>query len=212
VRIDGLHNVLGILAVLVVVAPLYAQRIPSAQPGRADRWPAARRPVSYLERRFSRAAIGERLGGFIYGTIVVLGVLVAGARAYPDDSGLIALLVAISSTVFWLAHVYSHGLAHSVARDEHLSLAELRRIARREGSIVEAAVPPVVALLLGAFEVVSTKTAVWIAFGLGLGVLAVQGVVFARVERLRWPATLLVVAANLALGAALVALKVLVTH
>jgi hypothetical protein len=59
---------------------------------------------------------------------------------------------------------------------------------------------------------VSTKAAVWIAFGLGLAVLAVQGVVFARVERLGWPGTLLVVAANLSLGAVLVALKVLVTH
>jgi hypothetical protein len=165
-----------------------------------------------LERRFSRSAIGARLGGFIYGTIIALAVLVAGARAYPDDAGRIAALVAVSSAVLWLAHVYAHGLAHGVARDEHLSLAELRRIARREGSIVEAAVPPLAALLLGAFGVVSTKTAVWLAFALGLAVLAVQGIVFARVERLRWPATLLVVAANMGLGVVLVGLKVLVTH
>lgn len=165
-----------------------------------------------MESRFSRAAIGERLGGFIYGTIIALAVLVAGARAYPDDAGRIATLVAVSSTVLWLAHVYAHGLAHSVARDEHLSARELRRIARREGSIVEASVPPFAALLLGAFGMVSTKTAVWIAFGFGLAVLALQGVVFARVERLGWPATLLVVAANLGLGVVLVALKVLLTH
>jgi hypothetical protein len=168
--------------------------------------------VDRLVRRFSRSAIGERLGGFIYGTIIGLAVLVAGARAYPDDAGRIAALVAVSSAVLWLAHVYAHGLAHSVERDEHLSLAELRRIARREGSIVEAAVPPLAALLLGALGVVSTKTAVWIAFGLGLVVLAVQGIVFARVERLRWPAGLLVVAANLSLGVVMVALKVLLTH
>jgi hypothetical protein len=168
--------------------------------------------VNCLERRFSRSAIGARLGGFIYGTIIALAVLVAGARAYPDDAGRIAALVAVSSAVLWLAHVYAHGLAHGVAHDEHLSLAELRRIARREGSIVEAAVPPLVALLLGAFGVVSTKTAVWIAFALGLAVLAVQGIIFARVERLHWPATLLVVAANMGLGVVLVGLKVLVTH
>ena len=72
--------------------------------------------------------------------------------------------------------------------------------------------PPLAALLLGAFGAVSTKAAVWSAFGLGLGVLAVQGVVFARVERLRWPALLLVVAANLTLAVVLVALKPVVTH
>lgn len=168
--------------------------------------------MRWLERRFSRSAIGARLGGFIYGTIIALAVLVGGAKAYPDDAGRIAALVAVSSAVLWLAHVYAHGLAHSVERAEHLSIAELRLIAHRQGSIVEAAVPPLAALLLGAFGVVSTKTAVWIAFVLGLAVLAVQGVVFARVERLRWPAALLVVGANVGLGAALVGLKVVLSY
>jgi hypothetical protein len=162
--------------------------------------------------RLRRTAIGERLAGFIYGTIIVLSVLVAGSRAFPDDAGHIAALVAVTSAVFWLAHVYAHGLAHSVIHDEHLSLAELRRIARREGSIVEAAVPPLAALLLGSLGVFSAKTAVWVAFGLGLVVLAAQGVVFARVERLSWPSTLLLVAANLGLGVLLVGLKVFVAH
>ncbi len=169
-------------------------------------------PQRGLTTRLSRRAIGERLAGFIYGTIIVLSVLVAGSRAFPDDAARIAVVVVVTSAVFWLAHVYAHVLAHSVTHDEHLSRAELWRIARREGSIVEAAVPPLAPLLLGALGAVSTHAAVWIAFGLGLGVLAVQGVVFARVERLGWPATLLVVAANLSLGAVLVALKVLVTH
>ena len=142
----------------------------------------------------------------------MLAVLVAGVRAFPDDAGRIAALVIVTSVVFWVAHVYAHALAHSVVHDEHLSRVELLRIARREGSIVEAALPPLAALLLGAFGAFSTKTAVWIAFGLGLAVLAVQGVVFARVERLGWPATLLVVAANLGLGLVLVGLKVFVTH
>jgi hypothetical protein len=162
--------------------------------------------------RLRRTAIGERLAGFIYGTIIVLSVLVAGSRTFPDDACHIAALVAVTSAVFWLAHVYAHGLAHSVIHDEHLSLAELRRIARREGSIVEAAVPPLAALLLGSLGVFSAKTAVWVAFGLGLVVLAAQGVVFARVERLSWPSTLLLVAANLGLGVLLVGLKVFVAH
>lgn len=159
-----------------------------------------------------RARIGERLSGFIYGTIIVLSVLVGGSRAFPDDAWRIALLVAVTSVVFWLAHVYAHGLAHSLVHEERVSLAELRRIARRELSIVGAAVPPLAALMLGATGAISTKAAVWVAFGLGLAVLALQGVIFARVERLRWPAALLVVAANLGLGVVLVGLKVLVAH
>jgi hypothetical protein len=162
--------------------------------------------------RLGRAAIGERLAGFIYGTIVVLAVLVAGARAFPDDPWHIAATVLVTAVVFWLAHVYAHALAHGVAHDEHLSIAELRRIARREASVIEAAAPPLGALLLGAFDVISTNAAVWTALVLGLVVLASQGIVFARVERLGWGATIGVVAANLGLGIVLVGLKIFVTH
>jgi hypothetical protein len=162
--------------------------------------------------RVGQAAMGERLGGFIYGTIVALAVVVAGARAYPHAAGHIAVLVAATSVALWVAHVYAHGLAKSVARDEHLSLADLRHIARREGSIVEAALPPLGALLLGALGLISTQLAVWAAFGLGLVVLAAQGITVARVEGLGRLGTVAVVAGNLSLGILLVGLKLVVTH
>jgi hypothetical protein len=161
--------------------------------------------------RVSRVS-GERLGGFIYGTIVVLAVVVAGAKAYPREPGRIAAVVIITTVVFWLAHVYSHALAYSVGHQTHLSLAELRRIAHREASLLEAGVPSVVALLLGAVGVLSEETSVWAAIALGLVVLGVQGVTFARVERLSWIATLVVVAINLGLGLVLIALKIFVSH
>jgi hypothetical protein len=162
--------------------------------------------------RFARSAMGERLSGFIYGTIVALSVIVGSARAYPHEPGHIAVLVAVTCLTFWLAHVYAHGLGHSVHRGEHLSFKELQGIARREASVLEAAVPPIVALLLGALGVFSARTAIWIAFALGLAVLAAQGLVFARVERLGRLATIGVVAANLGLGLVLVILKLIVSH
>ena len=59
---------------------------------------------------------------------------------------------------------------------------------------------------------ISTRTAVWLALGLGLAVLAAQGITFARIERLGWVATLVVVAVNVGLGVLLVGLKLLVVH
>jgi hypothetical protein len=159
-----------------------------------------------------RPAVAARVAGFTYGTILVLSVIVAGAKAYPHGPGHVAALVGVTSVVFWLAHVYADGLGHSVAHDRRLSLAELRHIARREASIVEAAVPAVAALLLGAFGVISTQAAVWAAFGLGLAVLVVEGVTYARVERMDVLGTTLVVAANVSLGLLLIALKLFVTH
>ena len=162
--------------------------------------------------RVGRATTGERLGGFIYGTIVVLSVVVAGARAYPHDSAHIAGLVIATTVAFWLAHVYAHALAHSVSTDQHLSFPEFRHIARGEASILEAAVPPIAALLAGAIGLFSEDTAVWLAVILGLIVLAAQGLLFARVERLSGLATAVVVALNLGLGVVLIGLKLFVGH
>jgi hypothetical protein len=159
---------------------------------------------------FSRADIAERLGGFVYGTIVVLSVIVAGARAYPDDTTRIAALVAVTTVVFWLAHAYSHALTHSVRTGERLTVDEVRRIGRQEAALIVAGVPSIVVLLLGSLDVLDADTATWLALGTGLVVLAVQGFVFARAERLGTAGTAVVVAVNLALGLLLVALKLLV--
>ena len=169
-------------------------------------------PASSAIGRVGRAALGERLAGYIYGTIVVLSVDVAGAKAYPHESGHVAVLVLVTTTVFWLAHVYAHALGESVARDRRIDFGELRHIAHRESSMVEAAVPAVVLLLLGELGVISERSAVWAAFVAGFAVLAAQGIVFARMERLGPLATLAVLAGNLALGFALVALKLFVSH
>ena len=159
-----------------------------------------------------RSAAGERLAGFIYGTIVALAVVVAGAKAYPNDASRIAVLVSLSAVALWVAHVYAHGLGHSVAHDERVTLDELRYIARREGAIIEAAALPVGALLLGAVGAFATNTAVWLAFGVGLAFLAAQGVRFARIEHLGPLGACGVVAANVSLGLLLAAVKLLLTH
>jgi hypothetical protein len=78
--------------------------------------------------------------------------------------------------------------------------------------VVEAALPPVVALLLGRIGVFSASTAIWVALGIALAILAAEGLVFARAEGLGRTATAGIVAANLAFGALLVALKIAVFH
>src|SRR5262249_47314361 len=166
-----------------------ARRLPRASSsglgrGGDDNRAVAEEPTSSGSARVARAAMGERLAGFIYGTIVVLSVIVAGARAFPESPGHIAGVVVVTCAVFWLAHVYAHAVGESVSHGHPLSLGELAHIARREGSLAEAAVPPVVALVLGELGVFSEHAAIWIAFVLGLIVLGAQGLVFARMERL----------------------------
>lgn len=162
--------------------------------------------------RLDQTDLRERLGGFVYGTILALGVVIATAKASTSGAAQIAAAVSVTSSVFWLAHVYSHGLALTLAKDQQLTRAEIGHLARREASILEAAVPPVLFLLLGAFGILAEQTAIWGAIVFGVVVLGILGIVVARVRRLGPGRTVMVVVVNLAFGVALVALKILLDH
>ena len=86
------------------------------------------------------------------------------------------------------------------------------RIARRELPIALSAVAPVAALALAGLKVVDDDTGVWLAISLCLAALLVQGIRYARIERLGGAATAVVLTVNLLLGLAIVMLKVLVAH
>jgi hypothetical protein len=161
-----------------------------------------------------RYLLGDRrtIAGTVYGTIVVLSVLGAGARTYEHHLWRLASIAAISAIVLWVAHVYSHGLGESVAVGRRLDIAEIGEIARREYSIVLSAVLPVAAIVLGAAGVLHEPTALRWAFGAGILALAVQGIRYARLEDLGGVATVVSVSLNLALGLSIAAVEAFVTH
>ena len=90
------------------------------------------------------------IAGTVYGTIVVMATVTAGSNGEQTDTWRLAIVVAVTVLVLWIAHVYSHGLAESLERGRRLDRAELRSVARRELSIPAAAVAPVAALVLAA--------------------------------------------------------------
>jgi hypothetical protein len=151
------------------------------------------------------------IGGTVYGTVLALAVLAGGASGHADPWKLFGV-VAATALVIWVAHVYAHTLGESIERGRRLTLAEFSSVAGHELPIILAAVPPAVVLLLGAIGVMREASAVWVAFGVGLAALAVQGTRYARVERLGRLGTIAVVGLNLALGGIVVALKVAVSH
>jgi len=124
------------------------------------------------------------IAGTVYGTIVVLASLAAGGKAFEHDLWHLAAIVA----------------------------AELGAVAGRELAIPLAAVAPTAMLALGALGLFRGSTAVWLAAGICVATLAVQGLRYALLERLGLLGTLAAVALNLTLGLAIVALKVVVAH
>jgi len=171
-----------------------------------------------LLRVTSRRIVRRLLGGgdrgiaaTVYGTVLAMAALAAGAVEHLDPGTLIAV-VATTSAVIWVAHVYAHTLGESVERGRRLDWLEFRSIAGREMPILVAAAGPIAVLLLGEFHVIEETPDIWLAFGLGFVALAVQGARYARVERLGRGGTAAVIALNLALGGIVVALKVVLSH
>jgi hypothetical protein len=169
---------------------------------------------SYLHATLKRYLVGDRrtIAGTVYGTIIVLSVVAVGAKSYKHDLWRLDVLAGVSVIVLWVAHVYSHGLGESLNCGRRLTLAELGAIARREYSIVLAAVLPVLAVTLGAVGVLHAAAAVRAALGVGIIALGAQGVRYARLERLSGVGTIVTVTLNLALGLTIVAMETLIAH
>ena len=154
---------------------------------------------------------GGGIASTVYGTVVVMATITA-AYATEKEPWKLAALVSSTALVLWFAHLYAHGLSESIALSRRLARKELSAIARRELGILLAAAAPTAALVLGAAGVLAERTAVWLALGMGLVTLAVEGVRYARLERLGRVGTVAAVGMNLALGLLVVLLKVLVEH
>ena len=163
--------------------------------------------------RVARIALGHghEVAGVVYGTVVAMATLTA-AYANVKDPWKLAAIVWTTLFVLWIAHMYSHGLGESIVRGRRLDRAELKSVARRELSILLSAAGPSVPLLLGAAGVLKLSTSVWVALGVGLGILGLEGLRYARLEKLGALGTLAVTGANLALGLFVIGLKIAVTH
>jgi hypothetical protein len=154
----------------------------------------------------------RRVAGTIYGTVVVMAVIAAGAREAGKHPSALAVVVAATVLVYWVAHVYAHAIAESVEAGGWLRVSDVRGVASREAAIPLAAIFPIAMLVVGALSIVGERTAVRLALAAGVATLAVEGLRYARLEQLGRLATSLIIACNVVLGLAIVALEVLVTH
>jgi hypothetical protein len=154
---------------------------------------------------------GRGIASTVYGTIVVMATLTVG-YASETHPWTLAVLVSTSAVVLWIAHFYAHALSESITLHRRLTGHDLASIGRHERGVLLAAAAPTVALLLGASGVMRETAAVWLALAIGLVTLGVEGVRYARLEGFGVPATLVAVALNLALGLAVVLLKVTIAH
>ncbi len=153
------------------------------------------------------AGRGRGIAGTVYGTVLVMATLVA---AVPEHAGWgLTAAVAGASLAIWIAHVYANELGVSIERQERLTWRALKQVASKQLSMLAAATLPTLILALGAVGLLEKRTAVWAVLVLGLVTLGIQGFRYSRIEAMGTSATLAVIAANLALGGMIVAIKVI---
>lgn len=156
--------------------------------------------------------IDDRIAGTVFGTLTAMATVAAYGRAFQHSPWKVEELVVSTAIVLWIGHVYAHGLSESIHQQRPLRAGSLWFVAQRELGILLAAVLPCLALTLGGVGVLSERNSIRLALALGLATLAVEGVRYARIERLRPVGTLVALAVNVGLGLLVVLLKVTVLH
>ena len=175
---------------------------------------AARPDRTRVSRVAAQLVVGvdDRIASTIFGTITAMATVAIYGRAFPDSPWKVEELLLSTALVLWIAHVYTHALSESITEGHPLRVAELRKLAGREVGILLAAVPPSVALLLGAVGILDETTSIWVAIAVGLLTLGLEGARYARIERLGPTGTLVAMAANVGLGLLVVLLKIEILH
>ena len=104
----------------------------------------------------------RNLAASVYGTVLVSSVIVGLGQAKLSAVEMM-IAIAVTSTVFALAHAWSIGLARSASDREALRLDHMLEGVEHEWPMVLSAIPALVALALAALDVYSAKSGLWIA-------------------------------------------------
>jgi hypothetical protein len=150
-----------------------------------------------------------RAGG-LYGTILVLSVIIALSKSGKAEADIMLGGVVITSVVFFVVHVYADVLAERVKEPDRSWTSLTREIGHQEVAILEAAVLPAIPLLLGTLGTLDREAASWGAIGCGLVSLFGWGLLLGRALGYGTLRSVTFGAANIALGGVMVVLKVLV--
>ncbi len=160
----------------------------------------------------SGGQIATGMAESIYGTLLVMTVVV-GVAVSPNPSELRgAVAVMLTAGVFWLAHLYAHWLESRLELRRRSTWPEVRQLAAAEWPLVTSGVPPAAALAVCALLGADVELSFWVALWVGVVALFGWGVRWARREGASWPGVLTAGVVNVCFGLVVVVLKLVVQH
>ena len=173
------------------------------QPARGRRRGGRDQPAGADQRR------GERAAHAIYGSIVVLAVIVAEQDTSIEAGEVIASVIGVA-VVTALAELYADYIGGTIRAGRHRSAAEWEGALKSVAIGFLTAVVPVVYFILAAAGTIRLEVAFDAAIWTGVGVLGLYAFVANRGAGFSVRRSFLIGFAFTALGAALVALKAVI--
>ncbi|KUN85412.1 hypothetical protein [Streptomyces griseoruber] len=162
------------------------------------------------EPTIGRRSRADYTGG-VYGSMLAASVVVgAGALGDFPRLELVGLLL-LTGVVFWLAHVHAQMFGARLTRLRP-DRTVLVHVCREEWPIVEAAVPPAVAVAVSPLLGLDLTGTLWLALSVAVAGQVGWSVAAARRAGAAWPLVAVTAAVNLVLGLAIIAFKLLITH
>ncbi|GAA2332616.1 hypothetical protein [Streptomyces cuspidosporus] len=149
--------------------------------------------------------------GAVYGSLLAASVVATAGTAGDFPRLQLIVLLLVTGVVFWAAHVYAHVAGERIV-GRPIDHREVRRVARREWPIVEAAVLPAVAAAVSPVLGLGLSGTGWLV----LAVAIAQQVTWATLGAISAGATRRMAVGegvvNLLLGLVIVAAKAALGH
>jgi len=159
-----------------------------------------------------RAALTARGTAGVYGGLITLSVVAATSLEEDPAAWVIALTVALTNVVFWVAHVHASLISEWTHDGGRPGWEQARHRLVGELPLIMACLPTLVVLLLAWVGLYGVGLAVTLSLFIGVALLGAWGVTIARIARLGPFGVVVVAGINIALGLAIVLLKVFVSH
>jgi hypothetical protein len=145
----------------------------------------------------------------IYGSMLVTVLLAAQSRADVSVPR-VGLYVILGVFAFWLTHIWATLVGMRIQGP--VTRTVVTEVAREESPMLASAALPLLALAAGVLGTIASDQALDFALAVAVGQLFVWGVAVGRATGRAWGSAVLVGLVDLALGLAIVSLKVFVLH
>ncbi|MFF5188492.1 hypothetical protein ACFY30_32830 [Streptomyces sp. NPDC000345] len=157
-----------------------------------------------------RRGRAEYTGG-VYGSMLAASVVVGAGTFGSFPRVELVLLLLLTGVVFWIAHVHAHLFGARLAQRPP-DRAVVREVCREEWPIVEAAVPPALAVAVSPLLGLDTQGALWLALAVAVAGQVGWSTAAARRVGASWRLVAITATVNLLLGLLIIVFKLVITH